>query len=583
MSMCLSDAIPTSIRGIRCDETTTSWRTDVGVVLAYLFLALMASWPLVTHFSTHVIGGAGVDVWDHLWTMYGTKDALMGHGGTPFTRELAYAPDGLLFYPVNLINEIISMPFQVFLGLIRSFNMLCIAQLVFAAWAAYRLALYVTKHRAGAFVAGLAFAFAPSVVSTLHNGTSAGGNAGWIAFYLWILVRSNGSFSKGYALGVGLLLAFVTHMCWYYGAFCGFATMLYFGPMLLPRVSGDRRKLLIGMILLFGVAVLAVTPLGVLMHATLTHPDGQNLGGKDIFISQARDHEFYSATVRAFFDMRARQPVDGYAHSCYFGYGVLLLAVLGVRYGWGKGETWLQRYWGILAVVFALLSLGPVLWVDGNAITLLPYHFAMKWIPFFHFFEFPYRFAVVTNLALAVLAAAGIQCCFDQRTRMQQYLLTGLFGAIIFVENLVAISWPLPISDARIPDVYAELANVAGEGWVLDFPLGVETTGHYLYYQVSHRRPVPVGINRLGSEAVETILALGEGSDPWHWIIEDLDADQLLALRNIGVRFVVCHKGSPGSDNKLASALKTRGVEVIFRDSECMVFDLTSLVIPMEM
>jgi hypothetical protein len=462
-------------------------------------------------------------------------------------------------------------------GLVRTFNLLLLAQLVFAACAVYCLALHVTRDRLSAFVGGVAFAFAPSVLSPLHNGTSAGGNVGWIAFYLLVLLRS-GALSTRRAAVVGGLLALVTHMCWYYGAFCVLATVLYLAPIALRAGAGARKRQWGGLALVLIVAALLVMPLGVLIKATLVHPDAQHLGGKETFISQALDHEFYASTIRGFFDMSARRPVDGYAHPCYLGLAVLLLAGFGLYRGRRGGATWQQRYWVLLAVVFALLSLGPVLWVEGRAMLLLPYYVAMKWVPFFHYFEFPFRFTVLTHLALAVLAACGLRALLNGRPAWQRMLLTVLVSGVILAEYLAAIAWPLPSSDARVPHVYAELAALPGEGGVLDLPLDVGTTGRYLYYQVAHKRPVPVGINRLGSKDLESILAPGAGSDPWHWIVEDLDVAQLAALRGLGIRFIVCHQDPSGAGGALGDALEARGLRVILRDASRRVFDLTDTV-----
>ncbi|MBT3194114.1 MAG: hypothetical protein HN341_16340 [Verrucomicrobia bacterium] len=544
------------------------------VVLGYVLLALVLTWPLAASFGSHVIGSSGVDVWDHLWTMDGMRQALLVEGGgCPFVRELAYFPQGLFLFPVNLVNELISVPFQATLGLIRAFNLLSIWQLVFAAWAAYQLALLVVRDRRCAFIAGMAFASAPAVMSPLHNGTTAGGNAGWIAFYLWILLRQHGSL-KWYPIVAGAVLGLVTLMCWYYGAFCFMATLLFVGLSLVRGERGERGRMLGFAGLLLVVATVAVVPLGLLIRSTLEHPDAQNLGGKATFVSQACEHEFYASTLRGFFDMGLKRMSDGYAHPSYLGFGLLLLAVVGLVRGWRT--EWVSRSlcWWLLAAVFALLSLGPVLWVDGEPLLKLPYYLAMKWVPLFHYFEFPFRFIVVTSLALSVLAAVGLSAFLGDRPSRLRLFLVAFAGVLVVAEHLAALSWPMPVADARIPGIYHDIAGQPGEGAVLDLPLSVGTTGQYLYFQTVHRRPVPVGINRLGSEEVEQILSPAEGSDAWHWVVRDLCEEQLVALHEIGVRFLVWHRGLDERGDALGRALEARGVPVLSRDQNCIVFDL---------
>ena len=458
--------------------------------------------------------------------------------------------------------------------MIRTFNALYIALIVFAAWAAYRLAYHVVGDRTSAFIAGVAFGFSPAVLSPLHSGTPTGGNAGWIALYLWFLVLPGTRQTMRHAVVAGCLLALVTYACWYYGAFCALATMLYMAFRLLQHRPQTIRKDLLRLGVLLGVAASLVIPLIALIKATLTHPDATHLGSREVFLSEACEHEIYSSTVGAFFNIFADRTVDGYAHLCYLGFGVLFLAAVGLVRRSRRSPPASQIFWGVLAIVFALISLGPVLWVWGRPILTLPYYYGMKWLPFVHYFEFPFRFTVVTSLALAMLAAWGLQSYLHGADSKRRAVIAAVAGTVILFEHMVALSWPLPVTDARTPLACDALAAAPGAGAVLDFPLGVETTGRFLYYQVAHRRPAVPGVSRLGSEPLEAIVAPEPGSDSWHWIVRDLGADQLAALRHFGIRFIVWHEGLDERGDALGRALKARGIATLYCDADCTVFDL---------
>ena len=74
-------------------------------------------------------------------------------------------------------------------------------------------------------------------------------------------------------------------------------------------------------------------------------------------------------------------------------------------------------FWALVTTVSAALALGPVLWINGRATCHLPYYYAMRFLPFFHGLEFPYRFAIVTALGLSILAAIGLERLLRLRQR----------------------------------------------------------------------------------------------------------------------------------------------------------------------
>ena len=72
---------------------------------------------------------------------------------------------------------------------------------------------------------------------------------------------------------------------------------------------------------------------------------------------------------------------------------------------------------------------------------------------------------------------------------------TALICTAICAEILLASPavWPLPRSEAEVPEVYRDLQ----EGAVLDLPISVPNLerGVYTYYQTVHGQPSPYGLN----------------------------------------------------------------------------------------
>ena len=161
----------------------------------------------------------------------------------------------------------------------------------------------------------------------------------------------------------------------------------------------------------------------------------------------------------------------------YLGYGVLLLALLGVWGLWRGGDgrrsdsarhvstattrRWLL-FWGAAAVLFFLLTLGPQLRWAGQPLPV-PGPFALvSRLPFFSGNRYPSRYSVMLLLAAAVLAGAGIWWILTQSwVRTHKGWAAVALGGIACLVLLEHLSVPLPLSDQQIPAIYARLAAEA--------------------------------------------------------------------------------------------------------------------------
>ena len=538
-------------------------------------LAAVATWPLVTRFSDHIIGYAGGDVWDHLWSMHGTARALGGGPETLLFRPYAYYPVGLALFPLNLAAEVVSVPFQWVMGLVAAFNLGYIVQFVFSGWATYRLARLTTSNPLASFVAGVIFAFSPYALSILVNGTVESGHLGWIPLYLWALLRCerNSASLRPVLLAAGVFLLTIW-FCWYHGVFCALATLLYAGVMFISWPKDLRQRLLFSakLFLLLVVAAVGLLHLCLFIRATLQHPDGVFLASKADYIDRALEGN-HSAGFAKLFWIGSTKPSYEFAHLCYLGVSVLALAAWGMMRG--KMDRVTRVYWGSVAAVFVFLSFGPVVGLSGGGALRLPYYYAMLWVPFFHYFEFPFRFIVVAYLALAVLAAFGLARILERlASRSSRVVLASVVCISVFGEYLASARWPLPMSSATIPAVYSQIRDAVGEGAVLELPLRLQTRGRYFYNQTVHGRPIPLGINTMGSGAVAEILSVTDLA--LRWSITGLSDDQLASLAEIGIKVIVWHPELQDDEYDIGQLLREKDVPILSEDSNRIVFDISS-------
>jgi hypothetical protein len=183
------------------------------------------------------------------------------------------------------------------------------------------------------------------------------------------------------------------------------------------------------------------------------------------------------------------------ANTLFLGYGVLALAFIGFIAHRRQTRVW---FWA--AIFFTVLSLGPLLTINGqNRFNLdelevtFPLPFALlHYIPILSANRVPNRFGIPLTLALAVLVGYGVAWLLTQFHKFAghkwkninllntQYVLhTPLNIALLSISGLLLLvllfdqySAPLPLSDARIPDVYYKIGAEADDFTLMQLPLG---------------------------------------------------------------------------------------------------------------
>lgn len=201
----------------------------------------------------------------------------------------------------------------------------------------------------------------------------------------------------------------------------------------------------------------------------------------------------------------------GDVNTVFLGWITLGLAVLGGWLGRRRLKGWI---WS--AVVFGVLVLGPLLQVNGSyrfsldkllpeGVTF-PLPFALlHFIPFINANRAPNRNSVILMLALAVLAGYGAWWLFvrisKSATRHSPFairlvpLFAGLLVTLILLEHLAI---PLPTTDARVPEIYKQIAAEPGDFAVMQLPLGWRNSFGVLgseqtqlqYFQTVHGKPM---------------------------------------------------------------------------------------------
>lgn len=491
-----------------------------GLYIAFLtFLAVIWWWPLPVRLTTHVPGTPtwAFDEVSFLWNIWYFQHALLDLGRSPLYTTLIWHPVGmkLVFYTYNFLHVALALPVYWATGnLPLASNVALLVETVAAGYGTFLLVRYVVRRRytgypltAAAALAGLVFAFASNrsvYAAQGHYNMLSSLALPLYALYLWQLLEHPTWRNPRSALMAGLTFAVAAYADSTFAVFLAFLTAIVW--LVHPNLSRSTR--------LASIPVLAGTAgVAAVLWSPLLVPLVREQLSQDYLLQGWGDSLRLSVDLLGFVTPTALHPLWGQpwpqalraveegtarfsdVNTVFLGYATIALALLGA---WRGGRE--ARPWVWTAVVFAVLALGPVLQVngrwqfdmDGIPVTV-PMPFALlHYIPFVKGNRVPNRNGVVLMLALAVLVgyAAGWLLTRLRRERWR-WALTGLLTLAILGEHA---AFPLPLSDMRVPAVYARIAREPGDFTLLQIPLGwrnsfgvfgVERT-QVQYYQTLH-------------------------------------------------------------------------------------------------
>jgi hypothetical protein len=513
----------------------------------FAILAVVLTWPLASHFTTHVTGD-GIDdpalIWNLWWVKVRLVDQLapdIFHAGWMFHPVAV----NLAFYTLTPLNGLLSIPLQTAFSLVAANNLLLLSSFVLGAFGAYLLALDQLRWLTGpaslstprpaaqvdgrflaALAAGVIYAFASSKLFYASLGQFNIASSQWAPFCALFLLRMVQTPTlrrrlRSAALA-GLFLVFQAWAELTYASFLLiFAALLFLflvimsiidarrGPAPRWRTLGRLVAQIVAPFAVVGVIVLA----GIAPILAAMLPDLRAEG--DFFASGGGFADIFSADLFGYLVPTRLHPLVGdwvatlpfpndKGQHIYVGYVGMLLTVIGlVAAARQRGSRRWIWFWLLMLATFWLLTLGPqVRWL-GEA-TAIPGPFALvSQAPFFSGNRYPSRYSVMLMLAVAVCASWGVAWLLARAEGRGGAILAGAAVAIFLGEHL---STPLPLNDFATPSIYRQLAaapTVTDGGVLLELPTGWRNGARVLgksdilimmqqWYQTTH------GLRRLG-------------------------------------------------------------------------------------
>lgn len=603
---------------IRNTQSVLGWRTHLLVLAGFSFLTFFMTLPLPLELGAKVPGGG--DAWQHIWNLWWVKDSVL-NGQNPYHTTLLYYPDGvnLYFHTLVLTAGLIGIPLQLLgLNLIATYNLIVLSSFVLAGYSMFLLCHYLTGHKWAAVVGGIVFAYAPYHFAHVYGHMNLI-SIQWMPFYVLLLLKAidtpevvrqkagdrgqeSGASSQPnsarstqhaalrYAAGAGVLLAVNAYTDWTYAAYLLLLTALVILWRALRRSERQSlrehgvgwRQGVVRLLVGIGVFTLLVSPVlfPTLAEAQLGYAQQEGyetlVYSSDVVLAftPSELHPIWGPGIKENIDklgpyLPVKNPSE---RTLFLGYTVLLLAIYAV---WRLRKVGQVRFWAFAALVTWVLSLGPVLQLNGETaftgfkVTYpLPYLLLFD-LPFFSIMRSPSRLTVLTMMALAILSAYAVASLLrrfgardegrkandeegvigskrfggpiSNRGSLVGKAIVGIvIPALILFEfmatlDLVPPGWDVP--------VYSKIAAEPEQFALLELPL--RPFGDFMAYQTVHGKPIVGGYlsrqppypTRDNTPVLQYLKPTTDPADP---LREQVGGDTgVQTLRELGVKYVI--------------------------------------------
>ena len=539
------------------------WRDAVGASAAYAAVTIVWTWPLAAGLAHDVPADFGdplLNSWILAW------DAT--HVGRGWWNANIFYPHPLaLAYSEHLLPQALAiLPiYRLTANPILCYNLVFLSTFVLSGLGMFLLARELTGSGAGAFIAGLAFAFAPYRVASLPHLQVL--SSMWMPFALYG-VRRYFAGGRPRALAGGAAAWLLQNLsCGYYLLFFTPVVLLYLAWELVARRPPARVAAAVAAAALavaaatlpFATPYLELRRLGfgprpieevvrfsADTNGYLTADPNARLWGPIARASQNPEGALFPGIVvtalaaataaRAFWPaalvlapflllalplFAIRLPLvrtTSLARTAGFAALASLVLLAASRRRRRQLRAWLGSPIGFFAAIVllsAMMSFGPEVRTRGRTVAQgVVYTLFYEYVPGFDGLRVPARFAMIVSFGLAALAGYAIR---SSRA-------AAAVGALLVVESL-AVPLPLDQNDtnygrphlAALParvslsdsaDLYGFVARLPGTVAIAELPLGEPAFDvRYMFYSTRHWKPL---VNGYSGGAPEEYTRLGQ-------------------------------------------------------------------------
>jgi hypothetical protein len=501
------------------------------VVLLYCAITVVMTWPIAATIHRDLPGDLGDPAFVAGILAWGAEHWLALFGGdlqapARFWHAPIFHPEPLtLAYSEHFaLHALLTLPvYAIVRNPVLSYNLAFLGSFVLSGLGMYLLVREVVgrtdRFSLTAFVAGLAFAFAPYRMATMPHLQVL--SSQWMPFVLWGLRRYFAAPASNGLLVAGAALWAQNMSSGYYMLFFGPFVALYALVEMAARGLWRRLATWRDLLVTAGVSLIATLPFAL--------PYVQRTRGTRRTFSEV---VWYSADLKAWLTASPLMNVWGHQQALvkaegflFPGVTVVVLALTGLVIGWRHARE--ATVFGGLALVSAFwLSLGPQIQLGTEPVGFPSLYALLSALPGFNAARVPARFAMIAVLALALLTGVAL----SRLDRGKARWVVALCGLAIVVEGS---AFPLPTNGTwtsaptqlvpppaqlyrRVdaPPVFRYIRDLDRRAVVAHFPFGPpEREIQYGYYAMLHHRRTINGYS--GAFPVTYGIRLAALSDPF--------------------------------------------------------------------
>jgi hypothetical protein len=543
----MSARTPRDGRADKAKRTILAERTHDATWAAagYAILAVLATWPLVTHIGSALPGDLGDPLLNTFILGWDADRLLHGLGGW-WDAPFFYPLKGTLAFSEHLLGiAFFTAPLQWLTGnAVLAYNAAMLGSYVLAGMGMYLLVRELGGHRGAAWLGGVAFALAPHRVAHVSHLQVL--MSGWMPLALLGLHRYLATGSRralaGFVVSYGLLGLANGYYIYFFSVPAIVVSLIELGRLLgvgskpWPvrwRVAGGRAVGLVVALVILG-AIFAPIAAGYL-EAKRAFGLHRTLGEMTSYSAMPSDYLRVSDRLSMW---RGVLPAGAGERELYPGFLSLALAAVGIcasSAAWWRKSTQ-NRFAKGLVVVYVIvgllafvLSTGP----HGSAL----YRWLLAVVPGLNGLRVPARFSVIVALALAVLAGGGAAVVLRGLRRRWAAAAAAMLTGLLVIDGY---GGPLVLryfdsSQHLRAEMHAWLRE-SEPGAVLYVPVGGSegATLTFQYGTLLHRHPIVNGYSGYGY-ALQDFL--GRSGSPL--LAPEEIPELLVGLGHLGVRYIV--------------------------------------------
>jgi hypothetical protein len=429
------------------DGSANHDRCGAGPLALYLtFSFLTFGRSLIGDWSGRYIGN-GADPSQFMWYLHWWPYAI-AHRLNPFLPRIIWPPSGVnIAWSASIpLPSIVAYPLTITLGIVPTFNLLCLLCPVLAGWAAFMLCRFVSRSYWPSVLGGFIFAFSAHMLGkTFGNLNDALVFPVPLALYLALLWIVRDIRSRTFVLLLSALLI-IQFLCFTET----FATMSFFGGLTwliaIAMYQGEQRGRLVAMsgplALSFALALVILSPYLVfllahgLRNAEIMSADAFSIDPINFFIPSPLNE---LGRIPWFSNISTSYIAALMESGGYLSPPLIIIAILfGARY-WRETRG---RLMVDLLIIVLVLALGPRLQILGRITRII-----LPWAPFTFMpliqKALPARFMLYAFLDLALIVSLWLSN-LDARPRAK--FAIAAVAAVFLLPNLSATYWTVETS-----------------------------------------------------------------------------------------------------------------------------------------